>query len=223
MEDLRMKYRPQSIPEVWGNEHIKAIWTRFAKRSCYPKSIVLYGTFGCGKTSLARILANDLTLNNSYLGNGLYENLYEIDAAKHDIEYIRRLLKKISDYIHEPIVIFIDEVQRLMDRSQDLFLKTIEDSPNLHFIFATTEITKIDGGILSRSTKFHLRNPSASVLLMELSKIAQIENVNIRSEALKYLIEFSNFNPRECLGNLDIVRGYDGVVDIEKIKEYLNG
>lgn len=223
MEDLRMKYRPKNISEVWGNEHIKMIWAGLVKRSCYPKSIVLHGPFGTCKTTLARIFANDITANNSRLGNGLFENLYEIDAAKRDIEYMKRFINKVSDYAHEPMVIFVDEVQRLMDRSQDLFLKTIEDSPNLYFIFATTEKEKIDGGILSRSAKFHLRNLSATVLLTELSNISRMENINITNEALKYLIEFSNFNPRECLGNLDIVRGFEEIIDAEKIKECLNG
>jgi len=217
MTDLRIKYRPESISDVWGNDGVKLIWDGFKRKSCFPKATVLHGLHGTAKTTLGRIFAKDITANNTPMGNGLFPNIYEIDAAQYDT-LTWRYIQSFDLYAREPIAIFIDETQRLMERVQDAFLKIIEDSPHLYFIFATTEIERIDDGILSRSTKFSLRNPASFILYAELMKIAQKENIVITEEALKYLIEVSRFNPRECLGNLNTMLGQEGVIDARVIK-----
>ena len=104
-----MKYRPERIEDVWGNEHVKTIWEGFKRKGNYPHSIVLCGSYGQGKTTLARIFANDITGNNRPLSNGLFGNIYELDATKSSCDEIRRLLSRLTDYVREPVVVFIDE------------------------------------------------------------------------------------------------------------------
>lgn len=223
MEDFRTKYRPDTLDKVCGNERIKRIWCGFVKRNCYPRSVLLYGGVGTGKTSLARIFSQDIIRHNTALGNCMYENIVEIDATRYDCESLKRIIYTRENYAREPMVIFIDEPQVIMNKTQHLFLKLIEDNQCLHFIFATTEIQQIDDGIKSRSCKFCVMNPSLIELKKWLGAIAVKEQVKMNEDALECLIaEYSNYNPRECLGNLQIVGGHDGIVDVKYARETLS-
>lgn len=222
MTDFRIKYRPQVLGDVWGCDNIKSIWGGFNKRQDHPKSILLYGPPGCGKTTLARIFANDIVKHNTPLGNSMWSNFHEIDATKYDCVGLKKLIFALEDYAREPIVIFIDEPQVIMNKSQHMFLKTIEDSAMLYFIFATTEFEQIDDGLRSRCTKFRVINPKHEIIEAKLAHIASLERIAITGEALKTLIiDYSNCNPRECLGNLQVVASHEGVIDVARLKETL--
>ena len=221
MKDFRTKYRPEILEEVWGNEAVKLIWKGLKKKDSYPRSIVLCGEYGTGKTTLARILANDMAVDCGTLIKPSAFNYYEIDAPKHTCEYIQKFVSNCASYAHDRIVFFIDEVQRMTDRTQDTFLKSIEDFETVYFIFATTEKHKMDGGILSRSQIFNLSNPTSGILLEKLSEIAQKEKMNISRDALALLIEISNYNPRKCLGNLYTLSALEGAITKEKAGEIL--
>lgn len=221
MQDFRIKYRARTVEEFLGNEHIKALYKGFQRKGSYPKSIVLHGTYGTGKTTLGRIIAKDITMNNTKLGNGLFGNIYEIDGTQCSIESIRRQFSLLIDYVREPSVIFVDEAQRMIERTQDIFLKVIEESDKLYFIFATTDIEKIDRGILSRSTKLFLEPPSIPIATDRLKTIAHETGMRILDEALSYLVESLDANPRECLGALYQLYFHEGVITASVAKDIL--
>jgi len=219
MEDLRLKYRPQEMNEVWGNKHLKMLWNGFLKGNGIPKSIILYGNYGTGKTTVARIFARDIFESvvdwEHWSGN---KNFIEIGSAKCGYETIKHTIYSVSN-TSCTFTIFLDEAQRVADRSQDIFLKAIEDVPNLYFIFATTDIDKIDRGIISRSTSIRLVNPESLELFEKLKIIADKENIRVTDEALNYLIEFSKFNPRRCLGNLNTFKVLEREVSYQEAQD----
>lgn len=200
MNDLMLKYRPQNMSEVWGNEKIKTVWDGFVKRRSFPRAILLRGGFGSGKTTLGRIMGRDIV---ECLPKGLCstDGLFEYDSVGVDIEMVRRVMD-IRNFHHGVIVRFFDEVHRMPEKSQEVLLKPIEESENIYFILATSNPEKVDGGIISRCVEFELENPSFELLTDELLKIAEFEGLKLSQQEVLEIIESSNGSPRKCLVNL---------------------
>lgn len=218
MEDLRLKYRPETLSEVWGNEHIKMIWNGYLKKGYFPKSIILYSDYGMGKTTLARIFARDIVQVRSGV------DFIEYNSPQCDFSVIHKMINGMSKFerlIMWPQVFIFDEVHNIPDKAQEAFLKPIEDNPFLNFIFATTNLERIDKGLRLRSDKLRLKAPSTEVLIKELSRISELENIRIEKNALECLIALSDCCPRECLGNLQILSLGDRTIDLQIVKELL--
>lgn len=213
MEDLRdwrEKYRPKTMSEVWGNEHVKMIWSGCLRKGNFPMALLLHSNFGTGKTSLAKIFMEDIIKSKGevFLGEGGIE-YGPVDYVFPDI--IDRI-RNYNSFSIRPHVYFFDEAQRMSEKIQDCLLRIIENNHFQTHIFATTDLAKIDKGIQSRSDKFNLRLPSKEILMRELWRIAMLESMKIESDALDFLIEFSGYIPRECIGNLQIISHYEGVI-----------
>ncbi|NQU73268.1 MAG: AAA family ATPase [Candidatus Omnitrophica bacterium] len=220
MEDFRIKYRPRKIEEVWGNEHIKKIWGGFSKRKMYPASTVLYGQYGTGKTTIGEIIAKEITINKTDPAFRPFSDIIKIDTALYDFEMLLKKLEDIRWYLGNPPAVFIDEAHGLPEKSQRLFLERIEYD-DLHYIFATTELNKMQGGILSRSTKFKLKAPTVSEAEKKLSNIAKIENINISKDAIRLICDYGKCNPRECKGILYEIPPLEGMITESILKEIL--
>jgi len=221
MEDFRIKYRPQDMSEIWGNECLKKRWAGYLRRKSPPKSIILHGNYGVGKTTLARIIGGDILKlrDNNF---GLSGGFHELDSTKLDSENLRGFLSKITGYVHGTTVLFFDEFQRMPPKAQEILLKPVEEDDDLFCVFATTDMNSIDGGIQSRSDKFIIQKPSMAILIEKLTEIAEKEDIEITKEALGFLIELADYSPRECLGNLYSFGGSDGIIDGKVVQQFLN-
>ena len=72
---LYLDYRPTSLEEVYGNEALKSAINGLFKANKVPHSILLQGPTGCGKTTIARIIANMLECD-------MEKDLVELDSAQ---------------------------------------------------------------------------------------------------------------------------------------------
>lgn len=219
MEDFRIKYRPKTLDEVWGNDHVKIIWNGYLRKGYFPRSIILSSNFGMGKTTLAHIFAKDIIRCD---GEPIFcEDFIEYNSPTCDFVKVNSMIANMRQYIMKPRVLFFDEAHRMPERAQDGFLTTIESMASLTFIFATTDINRIDMGIRQRSDKYRLEPPSKDILIKELCRISALENTKVEQDALDYLIDFSGYAPRECLGNLQILSHHNGAIDMKAIKTLL--
>lgn len=149
--------RPQTIDDLVGQEANKQILKAWVEKGL-PNAIILYGKSGCGKTTTSRILAK--TLNAEYI---------ELDAASNngieDARKINELASRLS--INGNTKIFcIDEAHALSNAAWQALLKTIEQ-PNLktHFIFCSTEYSKLPATIRGRSRLLKFYSLSEADLL----------------------------------------------------------
>ncbi|MFH1422937.1 MAG: AAA family ATPase [Planctomycetota bacterium] len=204
MEDLILKYRPKEMSEVWGNTLLKKLWKN-ALPDKLPKSIILYGNFGTGKTTIGKIMLKDITTAYSG-GKFLCDCPVEIDGARCTFESLQQSIHYRASYAVHPHAYFIDEAHRVHPKVQEVFLKAIEEMEDIHFIFATTDMEEIDKGIISRSLVMNITNPKKEEIREKLNEIAEKEMIKILPEVIDYIIEISEYNPRNCMKCMNTIK-----------------
>ena len=115
LSTLANKMRPKKLSDIIGQQHLigpKAILTKFVTKN-HPFSIILYGNPGCGKTTIAMALANDLNIPYRIF-NASTGNKKEMDAIIEEA--------KLSN----GLFVIIDEVHRLNKARQDDLLSHME-------------------------------------------------------------------------------------------------
>ena len=128
---LAEKMRPTKLSEVVGQEHLlgdDGILTKIVKNK-QPISIIFWGPAGCGKTTLARIIAKEVEAD--------FIELSAVTSGKKDIEeVIKRAEQNWNLRINT--IVFVDEIHRFNKSQQDAFLPHVE-SGLISLIGATTE------------------------------------------------------------------------------------
>ena len=198
---LYLKYRPNTLAEIEGNREIVITLRGMFKKNEIPHSMLFHGPTGCGKTTLARIVAKELGCTEN--------NLIEIDTAQfRGIDTVRDLRKNIQ---YTPLgggirVYIIDEVHKMTGDAQNAFLKILEDTPlHIYFILCTTDPQSLLPTIKGRCSQFQVQLLSDDDMKSLLTKIAELENDSIEDEIIEQITQDSQGHPRNALQILEQV------------------
>lgn len=232
-----LKYRPQALEQLIGQEAVKKILVSSFENSKLAHAYLFVGPRGTGKTSTARILAKMVNCENTSkvpcnkcttclsITDGSNLDLIEIDAASNrGIEDIRSLRDKIklAPTAARKKVYIIDEVHMLTAEAFNALLKTLEEPPShVLFILATTESIKIPQTILSRVQRLDFKLATPTELLEALKKIIKAENIDIEEEALKILIKKSDGSFRDGVKLLDQIASLGEKITAKLIEQSL--
>jgi DNA polymerase-3 subunit gamma/tau len=221
------KWRPQSLSEVVGQQHVTETLRRSIVNSRVAHAYLFCGPRGTGKTSTGRILAkavnclspvdgepcNKCTMCQSF-NEGSAIDIIEIDAASNrGIDEIRELKERVNyaPAIARYKVYIIDEVHMITKEGFNAFLKTLEEPPpHVIFVLATTDPHKVLPTILSRCQRFDFHRLSQSAVISKLEFVAGKEGIKIEQEGLRLLARVTTGSLRDAENLLEQLVAYYG-------------
>ena len=218
---LYRKYRPQTFTDIVGQNHIVSVLKNAIDKDQISHAYLFYGSRGTGKTSIAKIFANEVNGNEEYQKENV--DIIEIDAASNNgVDEVRDIKEAIKFLPTEGKykVYIIDEVHMLTTAAFNALLKTLEEPPaHVIFILATTEIHKIPATILSRCQRFEFKNLSQEQLIDRLKYISENEGIVIEDAAIEKIATLAKGGLRDAISILDQVSNYSEKITLDHILE----
>lgn len=224
-QTLAVKYRPKSFDDVVEQQAIKDILTDQIETGTFQHSYLFCGPAGCGKTTAARIFANDI--------NGGKGNPIEVDAASNNgVDNVREIIdgarRKSLDSDYK--VYIIDECHMLSTGAWNAMLKLLEEPPKTTvFIMCTTDPQKIPATILSRVQRYNFSKISLDNIVKRLKYIIACEVDEILNEggpdgafsyteeAIQYIAKLADGGMRDSITMMDKCLSLDPELTIESV------
>lgn len=208
MPSLADKYRPKTFKQVKGNEQLISIIRRILKKKMQPQTYILQGTRGCGKTTLARIMATKLGAKGRDLKELNISDMRGIDTARQLIENIGYMPMESSNK-----VIILNEVHQATKDFQNAMLEKLEEPPDgVYFILCTTEPQKLLDTVRSRCalSKYYVKPLTRRSLQSIVEHVLDCEGVEWNVRQINRLVRIADGIPREALILLDGLIGLKG-------------
>jgi len=212
---LAERMRPKTLEEVVGQDEIIGdgkILTEIVRKK-EPVNIIFWGPPGTGKTTLARIIANEFKAD--------FVEISAVTSGKKDVEKVVEQAKKNWN-LKQRTVLFVDEIHRFNKAQQDAFLPHVE-SGLITLIGATTENPSFEviSPLLSRSRVVVVKHLSKDNIITVLNRAIKAEKATKRvtKAAVDYLAELSGGDARSALGDLELALSLSQKVGVEEVLE----
>jgi DNA polymerase III subunit gamma/tau len=206
-----MNFRPQRLSEIIDNETNNKLILAMSKHGG-PSTLIFSGSYGCGKTTLARLVPkvfNCLNLTDDICG--------ECESCKSDIlnsplylELDASMIGRVEaiDDLYEDLtfvpknkkrVIVFDEFHLTSRQAQSKMLKLFEDAPqNIYYILCTTDKNAILPTIISRSLTLNFNTKSKEEVINNINKLAKDQNINISQDVANLIAIRSKGHMRDA-------------------------
>ena len=222
-KSLAIKYRPKTWEDVTEQSSTKIILQQQLESGEVKNAYLFCGPAGCGKTTCARIFANEI---NKGQGNPI-----ELDAASNNgVDDVRNIIQQAQTQSldSEYKIFIIDECHALSNSAWQAMLKIIEEPPAKSiFIFCTTDPQKIPKTILSRVQRYDFQRISLEGIAKRLDWICaneEIENPD-RSianwPALEYIAKIADGGMRDAITLMDKCLAYSADLTLENVVKAL--
>jgi putative ATPase len=218
IKPLAERVRPVTLDEYIGQEHLtgEGAVLREAIRKKNIPSMILWGPPGVGKTTLARIIGNELGLQ-----------FYQLSAISAGVGEVRKIIDESRMF--GKVLLFLDEIHRFNKSQQDALLGAVENG-SITLIGATTENPsfEVNNALLSRCQVYVLNELSGEALgrivAHAMEKDVELRRKEIRIDETEAMFLFSGGDARKLLNILELMAAQDGkpvVIDNESVKRVL--
>lgn len=196
-ELLPIKLRPKKLDDIIGQKHLigknKVITNLVKNKKLF--SMILYGTPGIGKTSIAISIVEELQVRYRML-NAVINNKKDFDIVVEEAK------------LYNGIVLIMDEIHRLNKDKQDLLLPYLENGL-ITLIGMTTAnpYHAINPAIRSRCQIFELKSLDNKDIKQAINKVITsniLENISIDNDAINYIINNSNNDLRYVYNLIEV-------------------
>lgn len=191
--ELYRKYRPNSFDEIVGNETtIKSLKKELENGS---HVFLFTGPAGCGKTTLARIVAQEVGAGELSIREVNSADNRGVDTAREVMEQMRFMPSDGSS-----MVWILDEVHMITNVGQNAFLKALEDTPeHVYFFLCTTNPEKLIAPLKTRCSIINVKPLSNEEMTYLLKRTARSEKVKLSSEIYEKICEQAQGGSRKGL------------------------
>ncbi len=196
--------RPQTLDEVFGQEHIlgeNAVLRRLISSGKIP-NMIFYGPSGTGKTTVANIIAKQTN-----------RTLYQLNATTASTADIKNIVAQLDTFMApNGVLLYLDEIQSFNKKQQQSLLEYIENG-KITLIASTTEnpYFYVFNAILSRSTVFEFKQISASAALQAIRRAVSFleQRTALRAEpeagALEYIAGACGGDLRKAMNAVEVL------------------
>ena len=218
IKSLAIKYRPTTFNDVVEQGSIKTILCQQLNNDETKNAYLFCGGAGTGKTTCARIFANEI---NRFQGNPI-----EMDAASNSsVDDVREIIQqaKTKSLDSEYKVFIIDECHSLSNTAWQALLKLIEEPPAKSiFIFCTTDPQKIPKTILSRVQRYDFQRISHDGVMNRLFDILESESeitpdIDWEATAVDYIAKLADGGMRDAITLMDKCLAYNTNLTVKNV------
>ena len=190
------KYRPSSLENYVGNEHLKTTISKYLEQNDI-QNLIFYGQAGGGKTTLAKLIVNNLNCDYLYINA----------SDERGIETIR---DKVSGFASvasfKPLkVVILDEADFLTIQAQASLRNVIETfSRTTRFIMTCNFVERIIDPLQSRCQVIKIVPPSKSEVAKHLAWILEKESISYTLEDIKVIVNQYYPDLRKCINTIQL-------------------
>lgn len=197
---LAERMRPQTLDDFIGQEHLvgigKPIRRMIETGNVY--SMIFWGPPGCGKTTLATVIANAVEADFVFFS-----------AVTSGVADVRNVIKQATETwkkSKKKTILFVDEIHRFNKSQQDAFLPHVENG-TIILIGATTENPgfRINAPLLSRSQLFVLKPiEDTDIERVVKNALKLFPKVKADGEAISHIVKYSNGDARFAINAVEV-------------------
>jgi len=212
---LAQQMRPKTIEDFIGQEHLvgKGKPVKRMLETGNVTSMILWGPPGCGKTTLAGLIAQYV-----------YADFIFFSAVTSGVEEVRRVIKMAKEYrkiSQKQTILFVDEIHRFNKSQQDAFLPYVEDG-TLILIGVTTENPgfRVNAPLVSRSQVYILYAlTSEDIKKIAKRAISFYPKHIFEQEALQHIIKHANGDGRVAINAVELAASMAKKVSLQVAEE----